>query len=146
MSGLAHAKQDELEGRPEENPMPSVLIVDDDPDFQAAMAELVRGEGFTVETATSLAEAHAIFKVRIPDVVLVDLTLPDGNGLELLSAVEGPGAPEMIVISGHATLDNAIEALRQGAADYLTKPVDLPRLRARFATRSAAWRHSKNRT
>jgi DNA-binding NtrC family response regulator len=110
--------------------MPSVLIVDDDPDFQSAMAELVRGEGFTVETAGSLAEAHAIFKVRIPDVVLVDLTLPDGNGLELLSAVEGPGAPEMIIISGHATLDNAIEALRQGASDYLTKPVDLPRLRA----------------
>jgi len=96
MSGLAHASPDELEGRPEETPMPSVLIVDDDPDFQAAMAELVRGEGFLVETATSLAEAHAIFKLRIPDVVLVDLTLPDGNGLELLSAVEGPGAPEMI--------------------------------------------------
>src|SRR5262245_31235503 len=130
MSGLAHASQDELEGRPEENPMPSVLIVDDDADFQAAMAELVRGEGFAVETAGSLADAHAIFKVRVPDVVLVDLTLPDGNGLELLSAVEGPGAPEMIVISGHATLDNAIDALRQGASDYLTKPVDLPRLRA----------------
>jgi len=110
--------------------MPSVLIVDDDVDFQAAMAELVRGEGFAVETASSLAEAHAIFKVRLPDVVLVDLTLPDGNGLELLGAVEGPGAPEMIVISGHATIDNAIDALRQGASDYLTKPVDLARLHA----------------
>ena len=110
--------------------MPSVLIVDDDVDFQAAMAELIRGEGFAVETAGSLAEAHAIFKVRLPDVVLVDLTLPDGNGLELLGAVEGPGAPEMIVISGHATIDNAIDALRQGASDYLTKPVDLARLRA----------------
>jgi len=130
MTGLAHASQDEIDNRAETPPMPSVLIVDDDPDFQAAMAELVRGEGFTVETAGSLADAHAIFRVRIPDVVLVDLTLPDGNGLELLSAVEGPGAPEMIVISGHATLDNAIDALRQGASDYLTKPVDLPRLRA----------------
>jgi DNA-binding NtrC family response regulator len=130
MTGLAHASKDELEGRPEDVAMPSVLIVDDDPDFQAAMAELVRGEGFEVETAGSLADAHAIFKVRVPDVVLVDLTLPDGNGLELLSALEGPGAPEMIVISGHATLDNAIDALRQGASDYLTKPVDLPRLRA----------------
>ncbi len=130
MAGLAHASKDELEGRPEEIAMPSVLIVDDDPDFQAAMAEIVRSEGFEVETAGSLADAHAIFKVRVPDVVLVDLTLPDGNGLELLSALEGPGAPEMIVISGHATLDNAIEALRQGASDYLTKPVDLPRLRA----------------
>jgi DNA-binding response OmpR family regulator len=97
MSGLAHASQDELEGRPVENPLPSVLIVDDDPDFQAAMAELVRGEGFTVETAGSLADAHAIFKVRIPDVVFVDLTLPDGNGLELLSAVEGPGAPVILI-------------------------------------------------
>src|SRR5690242_18941659 len=81
MSGLAHASKDELEGRPEETPMPSVLIVDDDPDFQAAMAELVSGEGFTVETAASLAEAHAIFYFHILDVVLVDLTLPDGNGL-----------------------------------------------------------------
>ena len=130
MAGLAHASKDELEGRPEAIAMPSVLIVDDDPDFQAAMAEIVRSEGFEVETAGSLADAHAIFKVRVPDVVLVDLTLPDGNGLELLTALEGPGAPEMIVISGHATLDNAIEALRQGASDYLTKPVDLPRLRA----------------
>jgi len=130
MSGLAHASPDAIDSRPVEPPMPSVLIVDDDADFQAAMAELVRGEGFAVETATSLADAHAIFKVRVPDVVLVDLTLPDGNGLELLGAVEGPGAPEMVVISGHATIDNAIEALRQGASDYLTKPVDVPRLRA----------------
>jgi CheY-like chemotaxis protein len=61
MSGLAHASQDELESRADDNPMPSVLIVDDDRDFQAAMAELVRGEGFVVETAGSLAEAHAIF-------------------------------------------------------------------------------------
>ncbi|MEB2286125.1 MAG: sigma-54-dependent Fis family transcriptional regulator [Polyangiaceae bacterium UTPRO1] len=110
--------------------MPSALIVDDDPDLQAAMAELVLREGFAVETAGSLAAARAVLAIRAPDVVLVDLTLPDGNGLELLSASEGPEAPEMVVISGHATLANAIEALRQGASDYLTKPIDLPRLRA----------------
>ncbi len=110
--------------------MPTVLVVDDDADFQAAIAELIAGEGFTVETSASLAEARERLAASVPDVMLVDLTLPDGSGLDLLGAVEGADAPQMVVISGHATVDSAIEALRQGASDYLIKPVDIPRLRS----------------
>jgi len=108
---------------------PYALIVDDDQDFQAAMQELVRTEGFAVGTATSLAQARVLLTERLPDLVLVDLSLPDGSGLDMLRDLEGQ-ATAVIVTTGHATVGSAIEALRAGATDYLTKPVDIVRLRA----------------
>jgi two-component system response regulator AtoC len=110
--------------------MSEVLILDDDADFRAAMSAFIAGEGFGVTTAATLAEAREILATRLPDVILVDLTLPDGSGLDLLRDLDGPQAPEIVIISGHATVDSAIEALRQGATDYLTKPLELQRLRS----------------
>jgi DNA-binding NtrC family response regulator len=109
---------------------PCALIVDDDPTFQQAMQDLVRTEGFAVEAATSLAEARDLVAKRSPDVVLVDLSLPDGSGLDMLRDSDGRPAMAVVVITGNATVGSAVEALRVGATDYLTKPVDIPRLRA----------------
>src|SRR3989454_9903437 len=113
--------------------MPHVLLIDDDVSFQSALAELVRAEGFSVDTAGSLSEARAYLGEHPPDLALVDLRLPDGTGLELLREIDSRVATEVILITGHATVDSAVEALRSGASDYLTKPVDIPRLKSVLA-------------
>jgi two-component system response regulator AtoC len=110
--------------------MPRVLLVDDDVSFRAGLVELVRAEGFSVETADSLKDARAQLGQHVFDLALIDLKLPDGSGLELLRDTEGTAGIEVVLISGHATVDSAVEALRSGASDYLTKPVDIPRLKS----------------
>jgi len=113
--------------------MPQALIVDDEPTSVSAMAELVEKEGFTTTTAGTLADAKARMSQERPDVILVDLMLPDGNGLALLEEMDPSRRAEVILISGHATVDSAISALRVGVLDYLTKPVDVRRLKAVLA-------------
>jgi DNA-binding NtrC family response regulator len=110
--------------------MPHALLVDDDAAFRDALAAVVRKEGFTVETAGTLAEGRARIAERIPDLALVDVTLPDGTGLDLLPAVRDAPGVEFVLITGHATVSSVIAALRQGVTDYLTKPVDLERIRS----------------
>jgi DNA-binding NtrC family response regulator len=103
------------------------LIVDDDPSFQLALAESVRHEGFSTATAGSLAEARQeLARGGAPDVLFIDFDLPDGSGLELLREMEAP--PETVLITGHTNFEAAVEALRRGVADYLTKPVDFTRV------------------
>jgi DNA-binding NtrC family response regulator len=113
--------------------MPRALIVDDDLNFQLGLAEVVAHEGFTASTAASLAEARKDLARGIPDVMLLDLQLPDGSGLDLLPEVEGTGSPEVVLITGQASLETAVEALRRGASDYLTKPVDIARVKTVLA-------------
>jgi two-component system response regulator AtoC len=110
--------------------MSRALVVDDDLSFLTAEAELVEREGFATTTATSLAEARTRIQEDPPDVVLVDLMLPDGKGLELLEDLPAGARTEFIVITGHASVESVIEAMRCGVLDYLTKPVDIPRLKA----------------
>jgi DNA-binding NtrC family response regulator len=108
------------------------LLVDDDARQLDALAEVVQLEGFACRTAASLAEARERLAEHTPDVIISDLMLPDGNGLELR---EHPTAPdtEMVLITGQASVDSAIQALRTGVLDYITKPLDIPRLRAVLA-------------
>jgi len=113
--------------------MSRALVVDDDLSFMMGVAELVQREGFETTTANSLTEARARLKDDPPDVVLVDLMLPDGRGIDLLGALPPGARTEFIIISGHATVESVIEALRCGVLDYLTKPVDIPRLKAVLA-------------
>ena len=115
---------------------PRVLIVDDDLTFQLSLAEVVGGEGFTPVTATTLADARHQLTEGAPEAVLVDLHLPDGSGMDLLEDLAGNGPPDVILITGQATLETAVEALRRGAADYLTKPVDLARVKTVLANLS----------
>lgn len=110
--------------------MPHALIVDDEPDVVGWMSEVVRAEGYTVATADSLRNARAQLVRQTPDVLLTDLQLPDGRGTDLVHDLEQPQQTEFVVITGHASVDSAIEAVRIGASDYLVKPVDMERLLA----------------
>jgi DNA-binding NtrC family response regulator len=109
--------------------MPHALLVDDDADTSAALAKLVGREGFSTATAGTLKEARAQLDAQPADVILMDLKLPDGSGIDFLKDQELTASTEVVFITGHASVDSAIEALRIGASDYLTKPVDLPRLK-----------------
>ena len=110
------------------------LVVDDDRPTRLALTELVAEEGFTAIAAGSLREARACMLQASPDVVLLDLMLPDGKGLDLIADLHARnGHAEVVVITGHATLESAVEALRRGACDYLTKPVDPARLKTMLA-------------
>ncbi|MFI4946613.1 MAG: sigma-54-dependent transcriptional regulator [Burkholderiales bacterium] len=105
------------------------MIVDDDPGFLAGLSELVRREGFDVRGAVDLKQARDEIAANPPDILLVDLHLPDGSGLALLEDFEPGSAPEVILITGSASLETAVDALRRGATDYLTKPVDFARVK-----------------
>jgi DNA-binding NtrC family response regulator len=110
--------------------MSHVLIVDDDANTRDALAVLSTQEGFTTAVAGSVAEARIQLVRQRPDVVLMDLRLPDGSGIDLLEDLEDRASIETILITGHASVESAVEALRLGASDYLTKPVNLQRLKA----------------
>ncbi|HEU4622419.1 MAG TPA: sigma-54 dependent transcriptional regulator [Burkholderiaceae bacterium] len=110
--------------------MPHVLIVDDDSNQRAALAEIAAADGFTTAEAGDLRDARIQMSRQQPDVILIDLRLPDGAGMDLIADLERPSATEIILITGHASVETAVEALRIGAADYLTKPVNIQRLRA----------------
>jgi len=123
--------------------MAHALIVDDDPDVVEWLQEVARMEGFTIARAHSLREARIELGRQRPDVLLTDLRLPDGEGIELLRELEKPEATEVIVVTGHATVDSAVAALRAGASDYLVKPADLERVQAvlRHAKKTSALQH-----
>ena len=110
--------------------MPHVLIVDDDVNTREALVEITAAEGFTTAMAGSIHDAQLQILQRRPDVVLVDIKLPDGNGMDIFKDIEARATTEIILITGHASLETAIDALRLGAADYLTKPINFRRLKA----------------
>ena len=109
--------------------MSHALIVEDDSGARESLAALVAAEGFTTAQAGSIAEARVHLVRQRPDVVLMDLRLPDGEGIDLFDDLEGRDGVEAILITGHASVESAIEALRLGASDYLVKPVDVQRLK-----------------
>jgi two-component system, NtrC family, response regulator AtoC len=123
--------------------MAHALIIDDDADVVEWLQEVARMEGFTVARAHSLRDARIELGRQRPDVLLTDLLLPDGEGIELLRELDQPEATEVIVVTGHATVDSAVAALRAGASDYLIKPADLERVQAvlRHAKKTSALQH-----
>src|SRR6185436_18629301 len=108
--------------------MPSALIVDDDRATRSAMTERLEQDAFRVVCCDTLATAREQVAANRFDLILADLQLPDGDGLTLLEDLEPQAHTEVIFITGHASVDSAVEAFRGGAIDYLTKPVDLRRL------------------
>ena len=108
----------------------NVLIVEDETNLCAALAALAAREGCMAHQASNLEEARKQLAQKMLDAVIVDLTLPDGSGLDLLGHPEAIGAPEYIVVTGDATAESAVQALKRGAIDYLTKPVDRARLQS----------------
>jgi two-component system response regulator AtoC len=109
--------------------MKRVLIVDDDRATSAGMADVVEEWGYEPEVADTVKAGWNSINKLVPDVAIVDLKLPDGSGLDLLHRVKEtyPDIP-VVILTGHATVDSAVKALKVGAEDYVTKPVDLPRL------------------
>jgi DNA-binding NtrC family response regulator len=103
--------------------MGHALIVDDDSDTAEMLAELVSSQGFTAATARTMRDARRQLAMTTPDVVFLDLVLPDGKGTELFEDKDNLVDTEVVLITGHASLETSIEALRLGAADYLIKPV-----------------------
>ena len=109
--------------------MNHALIVDDDVDAATMLAALVAAEGFTVACAHSLGEARARLSLQPPDIVLLDLHLPDGNGMSLFDEANLLAQSQVVLITGHASIETSIQALRLGVADYLIKPVKQTQLR-----------------
>ena len=110
--------------------MPHILIVDDDRDTLSTLCTLVTQEGFTATGASSLAEARQCIAQKKPDVVLLDLVLPDGDGMDLFQDVESRASMEIVLVTGHASIETSVQALRLGAADYLIKPINIKQLKS----------------
>lgn len=107
-----------------------ILVVDDEPDLRTLYELTLLREGYRVETAGDLMQAHALLAEHTFDVLITDMRLPDGLGLSLITAIQsGQRAERCVVITAYGSAENAVEALKEGAFDYLTKPVDLKQFR-----------------
>jgi len=112
-----------------------VLVVDDEPDLRTLYELTLLREGYRVEAAGSLAEAWRQLDAKKFDAVITDMRLPDGQGLELLHRMLAQQRGERcIVMTAYGSAENAVEALKAGAFDYLTKPVDLKQFRSVVAS------------
>src|SRR5262245_32764814 len=123
----------------------SILVVDDSPPLRDMLGRALSSEGYRVATAGSGSEALSRLATQPFDVILADIVMPDVSGLEVLerSRLLCPRAA-VILMTGYATLDTAIAALRRGACDYLEKPFGLDvlsvRVRHLVQQREAIWR------
>lgn len=106
-------------------PAASILVVDDEPDLRTLYELTLLRQGYRVATAGTLQEARELLQTQRFDVVISDMRLPDGFGMALLQELQAQQRPERcIVMTAYGSAENAVEALRSGAFDYLTKPVD----------------------
>ncbi|MFP5466835.1 MAG: sigma-54-dependent transcriptional regulator [Gammaproteobacteria bacterium] len=120
----------------------SILVVDDEPDLRTLYELTLLREGHSVAAAGSLSEARDLLIRQRFDVLITDMRLPDGLGLELLRDIaQGQRAERCIVITAYGSAENAVEALKSGAFDYLTKPVDLRQLRTAVVEALQSQRH-----
>lgn len=110
--------------------MASILVVDDEIGIRELLQEILYEQGHSVELAENVAQARKMRAEQRPDLVLLDIWMPDADGVSLLKEWRAQGLLDMpvIMMSGHATLDTAVEATRIGAADFLEKPITLSKL------------------
>lgn len=112
-----------------------ILVIDDEPDLRTLYELTLLREGYRVDTAGSVQEALQLLNAQRFDVVITDMRLPDGLGTEILSHMKTQHRAERsIVITAHGSAENAVESLKAGAFDYLTKPVDLKQFRTAIAS------------
>jgi DNA-binding NtrC family response regulator len=112
--------------------MAQILVVDDEIGIRELLSEILRDEGHDVRLAENAAAARAARDKARPDLVLLDIWMPDSDGVTLLKewAANGQLTMPVVMMSGHATIDTAVEATRIGALDFLEKPIALARLLA----------------
>jgi two-component system nitrogen regulation response regulator NtrX len=109
---------------------PLILVVDDEADIRGLLKEILSEEGYEVDVAANAAQARASRARQIPDLVLLDIWMPDVDGITLLrewSAAAADGCP-VVMMSGHGTVETAVEATRLGAFDFVEKPLSLAKL------------------
>jgi len=104
----------------------SILVIDDEKNITGLLKDILEDEGYSVDTAYTLKEAKEKLKEKIFDIVLLDVWLPDGEGLELIPVIK-KSSPQtrIIMISGHANIPIAVKALKEGAFDFLEKPISI---------------------
>src|SRR5512134_484827 len=112
--------------------MSHILVVDDEVGIRELLSEILREEGHQVRLAENASEARLVRNRSRPDLVLLDIWMPDTDGVTLLKewASSGQLTMPVIMMSGHATIDTAVEATRFGALEFLEKPIAMARLLA----------------
>jgi len=110
-------------------PKHKLLVVDDEANIRQSLAEILDDEGYVVQTTGSGQEGLRIVESEAPALVLLDVQLSDGSGLDVLKQIKAQHPEiEVVMISGHATIDRAVEAIKAGAYDFLEKPLALKRV------------------
>jgi two-component system response regulator TctD len=118
-----------------------LLLVEDDPYLQENLVRSLSRRGLQVTSASTAAQAVSVWQSLRPDVVLLDLTLPDGDGLNVVSQVRQMGfTTPVLVLTARATVGDRVLGLNSGADDYMAKPFDLDELEARL---NALYRRTK---
>ncbi len=110
--------------------MNHILVVDDEAEIRSSLEEILREEGYSVTCAAAAGEALVLLEDAPYDVVLLDIWLPDRDGLEVLTDIRrmsGSSRPEVIIVSGHGTIETAVKATKLGAYDFLEKPLSIER-------------------
>jgi DNA-binding NtrC family response regulator len=121
-----------------------VLLVDDEPAIRIAIRDFLGAAGFDVTPCESVAATREILGTTRFDIALVAHFLPDGTALDLLKQLQGTASPTpLIILTGHASVDLAVQAIRQGAEHFLTKPCDLPSLQAIISKTIEQYRNTR---
>ena len=107
-----------------------ILVVDDEPDIRQLVSEILEDEGYQVETAENAKQAREKWSLRKPELVLLDIWMPDEDGISLLKTWQDSGnlCCPVIMMSGHATIETAVEATRLGAYDFIEKPLSMAKM------------------
>jgi DNA-binding NtrC family response regulator len=109
---------------------PCILVVDDEADIRETISGILADEGYAVRLAANAAEAREAVRQSRPDLVLLDVWMPDVDGISLLREWSEAGSPRcpVVILSGHGTVETAVEATRLGAVDFVEKPLSLTKL------------------
>lgn len=125
----------------------TLLLLDDDDVFATRMAKALGARGFEVTRAATAGDAVASARQDSPECALVDLRLPDGHGLDVVAELHAIDATtRIVVLTGYGAIATAVESLKRGASDYLTKPVDADQVAAAFDAQSAPADHLREFT
>jgi two-component system, NtrC family, nitrogen regulation response regulator NtrX len=108
--------------------MPTILIIDDEESIRAALRDILEYEKYVIDDAAEGEQALELAQSNTYDVILCDIKMPGMDGLEVLEKIQDLSDAPVVMISGHGTIDTAVEAIKKGAYDYISKPLDLNRL------------------
>ncbi|GEM44461.1 response regulator transcription factor [Deinococcus cellulosilyticus] len=109
-----------------------ILLLEDDPSLQELLAAQLQKSGYQVQPCSTLEEAYGYLEDNTPDLVLLDLNLPDGDGLDLIPTIQSLGNLPVLVITARGSVGDRVQGLNQGADDYLIKPFAMDEFDARI--------------